>query len=384
MIKIFISIPWFLPAFKAGGPVQSIANMVEALHEGYEFFIYTSNTDLNALPIAVTKTNEWLPFNDYTKVWYAGKAGRSQHLVEEVTRIKPDVLYMIGLYSWHFTQVPLFFSNAPRKILSVRGMLHPGALGEKQTKKKIFLSAMKLAGVSKRCCFQATDDAEARYIKDAFGTEIDLQVAGNFPRLLPERPAPGKRSHFLTLVSVGLLSPMKNYLLVLEALMNAKDTIDYHIYGPVKDVDYWDRCLAVIRTMPSNITVHYHKELPPHKLVSRLSDKHVFILPSKSENFGHALFEALSAGLPVISSRFTPWNELEANRAGLNVETNTEAILTAIEFFAGMEAQTFRVYSEGAAAYARARYDRDTLVNAYAHLFGLEKVSPERKLNTQL
>jgi hypothetical protein len=32
--NIFITIPWFLPAYKAGGPVQSVANMVEQLGGG--------------------------------------------------------------------------------------------------------------------------------------------------------------------------------------------------------------------------------------------------------------------------------------------------------------------------------------------------------------
>ncbi|MBI9061941.1 MAG: hypothetical protein JEZ14_08115 [Marinilabiliaceae bacterium] len=43
--KILIFIDWFLPGYKAGGPVRSMANMVEYLMEEYDFFIVTRNTD---------------------------------------------------------------------------------------------------------------------------------------------------------------------------------------------------------------------------------------------------------------------------------------------------------------------------------------------------
>src|SRR5688572_14133700 len=123
MKTIFISIPWFTPAYKAGGPVQSISNMVQELQDGYRFYIYCSNEDLDGMPIDITHTNEWTSYNEQTKVWYARKQDRSQNLVQELEKIKPDYLYMVGIYSWHFTMVPLFFAKAANKIVSVRGML---------------------------------------------------------------------------------------------------------------------------------------------------------------------------------------------------------------------------------------------------------------------
>ena len=39
MIKVIIFIDWYHPAFKAGGPISSIFNMVEFLGEEVNFFI---------------------------------------------------------------------------------------------------------------------------------------------------------------------------------------------------------------------------------------------------------------------------------------------------------------------------------------------------------
>ena len=46
-MKILITIPWFLPAFRAGGPVQSIANLIKEYHEEVEYFIFCGDTDVN-------------------------------------------------------------------------------------------------------------------------------------------------------------------------------------------------------------------------------------------------------------------------------------------------------------------------------------------------
>ena len=369
MKSIFISIPWFTPAFKAGGPVQSIANMVEALNEGYQFYIYTSNEDLHKQPIAVAHTDQWVEYNDYTKVWYSGKHDRSQHLVEQAEALKPDILYVIGLFDWHFNIVPLLYAKAERKLVSVRGMLHPGALSQKSWKKRIFIQGMKWMKIDKKISFQATDEAEAVFIKNVF-KEAQVSVAGNFPRLLNKQLAAPKEPGHLKMVSIGIISPMKNYLPVLQALSEVKTNIHYTIYGPVKESVYWEQCLQAIRTLPENITVDYQKELPPHKVPVKLESKHLFILPSKSENYGHAIVEALSAGLPVITSYAVPWTGLSESMAGVNVEPTVANIRQAIKSFAAMEQEEYNQYCEGAREYVLGRVNLDDLKQEYEGMFG--------------
>ena len=44
--RILIFIDWFLPAYKAGGPIRSIANLVDHLSESFKFYIITGDRDL--------------------------------------------------------------------------------------------------------------------------------------------------------------------------------------------------------------------------------------------------------------------------------------------------------------------------------------------------
>ena len=64
---------------------------------------------------------------------------------------------------------------------------------------------------------------------------------------------------------------------------------------------------------------------------SRLfSEADVFILPTHSENFGIVIAEALSYGLPVITTRAAPWKDLEAYSCGWWVDSSASGLEYAL------------------------------------------------------
>ena len=71
MTKVFITIPWFLPAFRAGGPIQSIANLVKEFHEEIEYYIFCGDTDVTGGALENITNRGVGPLNEHTQVWYA-------------------------------------------------------------------------------------------------------------------------------------------------------------------------------------------------------------------------------------------------------------------------------------------------------------------------
>lgn len=372
---IFIAIDWFHPAYKAGGPVQSVANLVQQYQQPHtRFKILCSNTDLDGIELKGVAFDCWTTYNEYTQVWYASKKSRLVKTVRnEIKQSGAKVLFIIGIYSWYFNIVPLLFGHAKMKILSARGMLHPGALSQKPFKKRLYLAVLKLLRVQHRIHFHATDEQEALFIQRAFGKRVKTFIAGNFPRVLSMQPATKKSAGLLRMASIALISPMKNIALVLESLKHCTQQITYDIYGPVKDKNYWQESVALIQQLPSNISVDYKGAIEPAVTEATLGLYDIFILPSKSENFGHAIFEALSAGKPVITSNFTPFNNLAIQKAGKNASIeNTKEIAAAIDFFAAMDLQELTTWNAGAKEYANKQIDITELRKQYDRMFGGE------------
>ncbi len=378
MQKIFIVTPWFLPAFRAGGPVQSVANMIAEFgsEENVVYSIFCADTDLNAVPLEGIEKNKWVKYNDYCQVWYAGSTGRKKILLEKIVEENPDVLYIIGIYDPVFNLYPMLQSKVPNIILSVRGMLHPGALSQKTIKKKLYLGFMKMAGINGKVTYHATDEEEAAHIVKAMGSGAKVAVAGNFPRRIQEKAPLEKKEGGLTMLSIALISPMKNILMVLESLKQVRGTVIYHIYGPVKDTQYWDACEKCIRELPGNVSVVHHGEIAPWQIEGYLQNSHLFVLPSKSENFGHAIFESLIAGRPVITSMNTPWKNLSVAGAGFNAALSETALASAIQTYIDMPMLEYENACRAAASYANARLNLHALKQQYRDLFRSNQKTP--------
>lgn len=369
-MKVLIFIDWFAPAFKAGGPIQSIVNLVTQPLRGIEYRIICSNKDLDGSLLTEVTFDQWVRFNERTEVWYNSDSKNIFKVIKHASAWEPNIFFINGIYSLPYNFLPLFFYGRSRKIISARGMLHEGALSQKGFKKKMYLKLWKFLRLHRRNHFHATNHAEKEFIEAVFGKETSVFVAQNFPKTFDSAAVVPAKDNVLKLISIGLVSPMKSYLEVIKALQNCKQSVIYTIYGAIKDSAYWQRCIEEIKSLPSNVHVDYRGDIPAVKIESVLKAAHVFILPSKSENFGHAIYEALSAGKPVITSHNTPWNNLEVAKAGMNISIdNSYELSKAICSFAAMNDCELKLWSDGARDYAKKAVDFESISNQYLDMF---------------
>ena len=309
-------------------------------------------------------------------IWYSSKIKPSLSELKQVIKsAKPDIVYINGFYTNHFLY-PLLLKKAGllkgiEFIVAPRGMLQKGALQNKSFQKKAYLQFLKLFGLMKNNLFHATTGDEARDIESVFGTESKIVVAGNIPkRPLSNINYPDKEKRELKLIYLSIISEKKNLLLLLDSLQICKAQIVLDIYGPVKDEYYWQDCLAIIKQMPANITVNYKGDIAPDKVQDLLQQYDAKILLTKGENFGHALFESLSVGRPIITSFFTPWNDLENKKAGWNFDIgNIESIGNLLASLADKDANEWKPFCDGALQLANAYYHNQSFTNAYKQLF---------------
>ncbi len=368
----------FYPAYRAGGPIQSLTNLANALQHGYEISVVTSAGDHNtAGTLPGIKINEWscvkFPGAKSTiEVYYALKEKVSSHFFLSILQNKkPDLIYLNGIFSFRFVIIPLIAANKlkTKVVLCPRGMLQSGALAGKSFKKKIFLKALKLSGLVKNITWHATNTEEADDVKKIFGSSANVIVAGN----IPKRPfetivASDKKAGEFRLVYISLIAAKKNLLQLIE-LVNKSNGVSLDIYGPVKDKDYWQTCKPAIAD--SKGAVSYKGELKPEQVQETFALYDASALLTKGENFGHALYESLSAGRPLITSFFTPWSNLDEKEAGWNLDIgNDEMCLATLQSIAQMDRDTFSSYCEGAHKLANSYYKASADLSNYHQLFG--------------
>ncbi len=358
--RILVFVDWYLPGFRGGGPITSIANLVEALGGEYHFSIVTSDTDYGQrAPYPDIVTDAWTELGPSCRVWYCSREASSyRHVRRIIAETDYDLLYLNSMFSLGYTIFPLWNSRSAKPeipvLLAPRGMLHAGALGLKPFKKQLFLRALRLIGIHKQICFQATDDQETKDIQSALGADMKVLQAPNLPKvrqaplqLLPKSPGQ------LRIVFLSRLTEKKGLHYLLELLQGQSATVHLDIIGPDEEPGYWARCAAIVAGLPPHITVEKHAPQPPEAAMAYLAAAHCFAMPTLGENFGHAIFEALSAGRPVLISDQTPWRDLEARRLGYDLPLgNPAGFQAAIARFAAMDQAEWDHWASASWAFA--------------------------------
>ncbi len=136
----------------------------------------------------------------------------------------------------------------------------------------------------------------------------------------------------------------------------------------MEDRDYWEKCLAVIRTLPASVTVSFDGPVPHEAVTGVLQQHHLFVLPTLGENFGHAIFEALLAGKPVLISDKTPWSQLPEKKAGHDLALDPVLFGRTLGFYAMMDQAGYDEWSRAAREYAKGIQEGGNLKEEYKKL----------------
>ena len=92
-------------------------------------------------------------------------------------------------------------------------------------------------------------------------------------------------------------------------------------------------------------------------------------LPSRSENFGLVVAEALYCGTPVVASRGTPWSCLETEGFGHWVKAEDRLLAGALNDVLSWSDERRRLMAENARNYIRRSFTWDRVVDQYIKLY---------------
>jgi glycosyltransferase involved in cell wall biosynthesis len=332
MTRILTIVDWYLPGFKAGGPVRSVSNLIAAVGSGScEFFIFTRDRDLkDHVPFPDVPKDTWVQVGK-ARVFYAANVSIT-NLRRRLREVSPDIIYLNSFFSRLTIKVLLLrrLGLLPRAavVLAPRGEFSPGSLELKKVKKVSFMALAGRFGLYRDLLWHASTQREKREMERVFsrfrfgvegriGIAPPIHVASDIPEDLGfASKSLQKKPGQVSFLFVSRVSPKKNLMAAIDMLSTLKGDVAFDVFGPIEDARYWAKCLRTASRVGRNVKVRHLGALPHDEARKMFLRYHFFLFPTLGENFGHVIPESLSAGCPVIISDQTPWTNLEAKNIG--------------------------------------------------------------------
>jgi glycosyltransferase involved in cell wall biosynthesis len=218
-----------------------------------------------------------------------------------------------------------------KSVIQPHGYLEPFRLEISKYKKKAIYSIYEKSNLLSSSCIVACSEDEGIKLKTMFpNNEVAVIPNGVSLEFYSEPSMRGKHEkNKKKMLFLSQIIPIKG----LERLFEVMAEIGVHHFSE------WEFLIAgyedkgYLRLLKNMVM-----ELKLDKLVSFVGPKHgkdkveifdnadVFILPTFNENYGIVIAEALSRGVPVITTKGTPWKELDTNECGFWVDNTKEGI----------------------------------------------------------
>ena len=314
---------------KSGGPTTCTYTLLKGLQE--------QGVSADLLTFDAEDNDEIISRESFMKILTPPKNprfGYSKELKEWLEKHSDYDLYhtnALWQYASHAAAVYSHKHNKPY-VISAHGMLYPEGLKKSKWFKKVALALFQKKDLNKATAFHATSDKEMMYLR-AFGLTQPIAVIPNAIDVNAFRKSNSEsKSNHRKIGFLGRLAPIKNLELLIEAWAKSKATTRAAELVIIGDGDeaYVDELKTVIKSQDIDniIFTGFLSGKAQEDVMQQLS---YLVLPSKSENFGMVVPEALAREIPVIASKGTPWEELNTHHCGWWVDNDLASLSAALD-----------------------------------------------------
>ena len=374
MKKIMVFIGGYLPGEKYGGPVTSIYNFTEIFGTLFDISIVCCDHDFGEKERYQNVHTGWNSVGKARVVYLPDRQCNRKYFLKLIMEEAPDLIYASGIMHFSFN-APMIYTAKKIGIpvlLAPRGDICKNAISIKKWKKIPFLFLMKCLKFFDGIYFHATMEEEEENLVKYLGVDIRKIY------VLPNLPAPTNYGKFysnkelgkLRVVFVSRIQTKKNLLDAIKAVNLMNQKCEFDIYGPIENVEYWEKCTSEIQKSPSNVSVRYCGVLSPSDAKEIYSKYNCFLFLTLSENYGHVIAEALSHDCPVIISQgTTPWDDLMEWNAGAVIPLgNLEAVAEELDRMAKMSEKQYREMIKNVREYIKVKVSLDQLKEKYEEM----------------
>lgn len=228
-------------------------------------------------------------------------------------------------------------------VVSPHGMLLPEAMAKSRLRKRAVCATVVRRVLERAAAVHVTSEAErgavvalaprARTVLIPWGVAVPPRKAAH--------PLPERVAGFL-----GRMLPIKGVDLLIDAWAAVRPA-GWRLRLVGSDAEGHGMVLQHrIERHGLRESITIERQLPSDQITDFLASIALFILPSRSENFGLVVAEALAAGTPVLTTTATPWGGLLEQGAGWVVPPTVAGLTEGLREAAGMSPQHLSAMGE--------------------------------------
>lgn len=347
-MKIAHISPSYYPAFRYGGPTQSVHLLNAALvRKGIDVSVYTTTAGLEST--ADTPVGRWTSI-DGVKVIYFNYYGYEHYTFSpELFRSLLKDAHTYDLFHitavWNFPVFAASMSALIKKkpyLISTRGVLCEEALQLRSRFKKLILYNMLAKHYLNRASgLHFTSEDEKEKVPPYLGLTAPAYIVPNGIDItefttLPQRGIFTAKYPKLKdkrfILFLGRINKVKGLDILIDAFAMLQDKDLFLVLAGPDNEGYG----KILRDKLQNLGL-LDKVIMPGSLkgedkLSAYVDAAVFVLPSYSESFGMSVVEAMACGTPcVVSDKVGIHTEIARHNAGKIVSTTSQSIYNGID-----------------------------------------------------
>jgi glycosyltransferase involved in cell wall biosynthesis len=298
---------------------ETASNEVRVFGLSSEDWVNGDRTSWSGAPATAFKTETW-----------SGPLGYASEMFPALMDFDADIVHLHGLWTYPAIAALKWHQRTKRPlIVSAHGMLTPVALEYSRMRKKIARLLFQDRVLRAASILHSTSpDESASYRELGFRNRIELIPLGMDVLPLPNVGCNQPRRRLLFL---GRLHHKKGIDWLIEAWMRLEEDFpdwELSIVGPVEQ--NYDREIDRLKSVASGKRVFFEGALYGDEKQRHVAGSSLFVMPSRSENFGLTAAEALMLEVPVIATKGTPWSGLIDEDSGWWIEQGATALEQAM------------------------------------------------------
>ncbi len=219
-------------------------------------------------------------------------------------------------------------------VLSPHGMLEPWIMARHYWTKKVpALWLFQKQAVCKADYLHATAESEKEnLLKLGYNNKIAVVANGVDVEQIAIKTSWKRNKKILFLSRIHV---KKGIEILLEAVACLKKQLaDYTIYiAGEGEKEYINQLTQKVHQIGLSEMVVFCGGVYGKQKWALFKEADLFVLPTYSENFGIVVAEALACGTPVITTKGTPWEELETEHCGWWIKIGVKPTLNALTEF---------------------------------------------------